>query len=211
MSLVTIRGQLGSGSSEIGRLVADKLRVDYVDQEIIAKVAHLLKEPEQSVREKEMPPSGLLERITEALQSAYITGSDYVSMVPVSEIPLDDTRYLGALQSIIKELAKSERIVIHGRGSQFILGDYPQALHVLTVAPIEMRVKRVTESLKVDEARARKEIAYYDGSRREFTRRYFKAEREDPTYYDLIINTQHISFEAAASIVVDALALKSRL
>ncbi len=211
MSLVTIRGQLGSGSPEIGRLIADKLHVDYVDQEIIAKVALLLKEPQRSVMEKEMPPSGLLERITEALETSYICGGDYVSMcLPVSEIPLDDTRYLAALQSVIRELANSERIVIHGRGSQFILRDYPQALHVLTVAPLEIRVKRVMESLGVDEARARKEIAHYDSSRREFTKRYFKAEREDPTYYDLVINTGHLSFEASASVVVDALAFKNR-
>jgi hypothetical protein len=39
MSVVTIRGQAGGGSPQIGRLVADRLHVDYVDREIIAKVA----------------------------------------------------------------------------------------------------------------------------------------------------------------------------
>ena len=35
MSVVTIRGRLGSGAPEIGKLVADKLHADYVDREII--------------------------------------------------------------------------------------------------------------------------------------------------------------------------------
>jgi cytidylate kinase len=35
-----------------------------------------------------------------------------------------------------------------------------------------------------------------------------KADWEDPECYDLVINTGHLSFEAAASIVVDALSFK---
>lgn len=71
MSVVTIRGQLGSGAPEIGRLVADKLRVHYVDREIIAKVAARLEREKQDVIAKEMPPGTLLGRILEALTSGY--------------------------------------------------------------------------------------------------------------------------------------------
>jgi len=49
----------------------------------------------------------------------------------------------------------------------------------------------------------------YGHSRREFIKRYFKAELENPAHYDLVINTQRLSFEAAASIVVHILSLKS--
>ena len=49
MSLVTIRGQLGSGAPEIGRKVADKLHFDYVDREIIAEVAARLQREERDV------------------------------------------------------------------------------------------------------------------------------------------------------------------
>ena len=54
------------------------------------------------------------------------------------------------------------------------------------------------------------EIARFDNSRREFTKRYFQAELEDPAYYDLVINTEHLSFEAAASIAVHALPFKGQ-
>ena len=59
MSLVTIRGQLGTGAPEIGRLVAEQLQADYVDREIIAQVAARLQRKEQDVIAKETPPSGL--------------------------------------------------------------------------------------------------------------------------------------------------------
>ena len=56
MAVVTIRGQSGSGAPKIGRLVANKLNANYVDREIIAKVAKLLNGRKQDVIAKEIPP-----------------------------------------------------------------------------------------------------------------------------------------------------------
>jgi len=198
---------LGSGAPEIGRLVADKLRTDYIDREIIADVAKRLKWSKEGVTEKEMPPGTFLGRLAEALGRS---GAYEGAYLPTWEIPLDDTSYLVGLESVIKELARSQSIVIRGRGSQFILKGYPNALHVLVVAPPELRVNRIMNSLNLDEEAARKEVARFDSSRREFTKRYFKAELEDPLHYDFVINTDHISFESAALIIVGVAPLKEQ-
>jgi cytidylate kinase len=39
MSLITIRGPLGSGAPDIRRLVASRLHIDYVDREISRRSA----------------------------------------------------------------------------------------------------------------------------------------------------------------------------
>ena len=211
MTIVTIRGQFGSGAPEVGRQVAGKLRADYVDREIIAEVAARLHRQEREVIAKEMPHSGLLGRIAGALEHNYAFGDGIAgAYLPMWRIPLDDARYLKALESVVRELAQSPSIVIRGRGSQFILKNYPGAFHVLLVAPIEVRAKRVMQDLKLDREAARLEMERFDKSLREFTKRYFKAELEDPVYYDLVINTGGLSFQAAASIVVDALSIKDR-
>ena len=211
MSLLTIRGQLGSGAPEIGKQVAEVLRANYVDREIIAEVAARLHRQEKDVIAKEMPPSSLLGRIAEALERAAPFGVGFEgAYLPAWEIPLNDTRYLQALKSVVKELARSQSLVIHGRGGQFILGDYPQAFHVQVVAPLGVRVKRIMQELKLDPESAKQEIARFDTSSRQFIKRYFQAELEDPVYYDLVINTKSLSFQAAASIVVDALSSKDR-
>jgi cytidylate kinase len=160
------------------------------------------------VIEKEMPPSSVLGRIAEAL--GRIDGGFEGAYLPIWQIPLDNTRYLEALKSVVREVARSQSLVIRGRGSQFILKDYPGVLHVLVVAPLEVRVKRVMQDLKLDQETAKLEIARLDNSLREFIKRYFKAEVEDEVYYDLVINTEHFSFQAAASIVVDALSFKDK-
>jgi cytidylate kinase len=209
MFVVTIRGQLGSGAPEVGRQIADRLHADYVDREIIAEVAARLHRQEQDVIAKEMPPSTFVGRIAEALGHNYAFGNAYASAwLPTWEIPLGDTRYLEALKSVMREVARRQSLVIRGRGSQFILRDYPGAIHVLLVAPLEVRLKRVMQELKVDQEAAKREIERFDNSRREFIKRYFDAELEDPAYYDLVINTEYFSFQATASIVVDALHFK---
>ena len=209
MSLVTIRGQLGSGASEAGRQIADRLQANYVDREIIAEVAARLHREEREVIAKEMPPGSFLGRIAAALGTSYALGDGMAgAYLPVGEIPLDNTRYLQALESVVRELVQSQPLVILGRGSQFILKGYPGILHVLAVAPIEVRVERVMRDRRLDQEAAKLEILRYDNSLREFFKRYFKAEPEDPVHYDLVINTGRFSFQAAASIVVDALSFK---
>jgi cytidylate kinase len=101
-------------------------------------------------------------------------------------------------------------VVIRGRGSQFILKDYLGAIHLLLVAPLDLRVKRVMKSQKLDEENAKEEIERFDSSRREFTKRYFNAELGDSVYYDLIINTEYLSFNDAASIVIGALPFRDK-
>jgi cytidylate kinase len=51
-------------------------------------------------------------------------------------------------------------------------------------------------------------IQRFDSSRRAFTKRYFHAALEDPINYDLVINTEHLSFENAATTITSALPFK---
>ena len=210
MPVITIRGQCGSGAAEVGREIADKLHVDYVDREVIAEVAARLHRQEQEVVAKEMPPGSFLGRIVEAL--GRVGGGGYEgAYLPLWEIPLDDARYFEALESVVKKLARSQSLVILGRGSQFILKDYPGTLHVLLVAPIEVRVKCVMQNFKLKEEAAKQEIVNFDRSSREFIKRYFHAEWEDPVNYDLVVNTEHLSYQTAASIVLSTLSYKDEV
>jgi cytidylate kinase len=214
MPIVTIRGQMGSGAPEIGKIVAAQLKIDYVDREIIADVAKKLNYPEQKIEKQEMPPTRLIKRIIDAIAHTYPPIPDSAGYKPAmmylspSEIPLDDSGYVAGLESVIKDLATGNSIVIRGRGSQFILKDYPGAFHVLIVTPLETRVKRLMKSLDFEEKHARQEINNFDNSRREFIKRYFKADLENPVHYDLVINTEHLDFQSAASLIIDALSLK---
>jgi cytidylate kinase len=210
MPVITIRGQMGSGAPDIGRLVAAHFNIDYIDREIIADIASKLNYPEQKIEKQEMPPTGLIKRIKDAIEHTYPSASEssgsrpVMMYLPISEIPLGDFEYLAGLESVIKKLAADNAIVIRGRGSQFILKDHPGAIHILTVAPLGIRIKRIMKKMKVDEKSAVQEIQKFDSSRREFVKRYFKANLEDPVHYNLVINTGHLDYEAAAAVITGA-------
>jgi hypothetical protein len=209
MAVITIRGQFGSESQDIGELIAHKLNIDYVDRKIIATVAEKLRMSSYAIETKEMPPSTLLGRIAEAMATPYFGDGSYVGLyLPSWEIPLGDTKYLSGLTHVVEELAKSQSIVIRGRGSQFILKALPGAFHVLIVTPVKIRQERIMKTMKLSEDAAGREIARFDKGSHEFIKRYFHSDINDPVNYDLVVNTEHISVEAAASIVVHALPLK---
>lgn len=206
MTVVTIRGSLGAGAAEIGKRLAALLGADYVDREIIAHVAEQLQRRPGEIAAKEEPPGTLVGRVVEALarsNTAAVSPGMGAMYLPAWEIPLSDTRYLEALTTVIRRLAFGKPIVIRGRGSQFILRGYPEAFHVLTVAPLEVRLRRVMEQQSLSEEAARKEIARVDGSRRAFIKKYFNAELEDPVNYHLVLNTEQLSFEGAARLIAD--------
>ena len=221
MPVITIRGQEASGAPEIGTLVAQELQIDYVDSKVIADVVARLNRHEIEVLKKETPPRTIFGRVARALaMGGGALSEDYGSsdeeifymsteMYPW-EIPIDDKLYLKTLRVVIIELAKSQAIVIRGRGSQFILKDFPGAFHVLVVAPLDLRVKRVMERMKLDEEKAKNEIKRSDSNHHEFIRRYFHAEPENPLDYHIVLNTERISLQEAASVVVNAAKLRKR-
>ncbi len=212
MAVITIRGQLGSGAPEIGRQIAKAFHIDYMDREVINRIAERVKRPRKEIIAKENLPLTLKERITTFIGHDFAGSSPLNQPSPEDEGPsLDDARYVKVLGSVIRNLAKESSVVIRGRGSQFFLKDFPGVLHILVVAPLELRIKRVMESYGIGEEAAREKISRYDGNRREFIKKYFKADLENPAYYDLTVNTSHISYESASALIIGAISLKDRV
>ena len=209
MPVITIRGLTGSGASDIGRQVARLIKGDYVDRQVIAEVAELLKRPPEQVEAKERIPPDLFNRIMKPLRRV-LAGSGKIDSAYMRtwEEPLDDAEYLDALESVIRDLATDENIVMVGRGSQFILRNNRAVLHVLVIAPLEDRLNKVMTDLRVEREEAVRHIDENDSGRRSFVQRFFQAEMEDPQHYDLVINTKYIDYDAAARLIVAAAAEK---
>jgi cytidylate kinase len=205
MPVVTIRGQLGSGVPEISREIARLLPGDYVDKEIIESIAQLVGSPIDKVVEQERAPVRLVERIKAVLEGAQARSGTMESAYSRTwKEPLDDAKYLDALESVIQDLALEGNIVLHGRGSQFILHNNPSALHVFVVASLPARTKKVIRDLNVGRDEALKRIEDYDRSRRSFIQKFFKRDIEDPEYYDLVVNSERLAYEVAAQLIVKA-------
>jgi cytidylate kinase len=109
------------------------------------------------------------------------------------------------VSAAILQLAHVGHVVFVGRGAHVITQSLPCGLHVRLVAPLETRVRRLMAMQGIDLAAAKAFIEKTDLARRRYLQSNFDRDIEDPRTYDLIINTDRISAEGAAHLIVEAL------
>jgi len=117
---------------------------------------------------------------------------------------LDERRYIRTIIGVIEALAEGGNVVLVGRGSPVILRDRPRSLHVLTMAPFEMRAQRIALRDDITEGEARHRVQESDRGRAAFHRKFFKVDADDPSLFDLVICTGRLSYEAGADLTVTA-------
>lgn len=224
MAVITISGETGSGARDVGRLVADLLEIDYVDQEILVDAARELGVSVDSVAERDERTRSFRQRLASVFRTflehsaASGAGDPFLGAGGLESIlartygeasaetgEIDDETYIGTVKRIILGLAEKGNIVILGRGSQVILRDCPGALHVLVVCPLANRVDRLAAQENVSREAAEKRVQEADRGRVAFHRKFFKVDPNDPRLYDVTVNTGRLSVPAAASVVTAAL------
>jgi len=226
MPVITFSGTLGSGAREIAQLVARRLGLDYVDREILARTAQSLGVSVAAVEQRDERPATLGERVASMLsnfleRSAVAGGdpalgpeslavllsrtySEAVGERPSGPAELDERRYIRTITGAIEALAEGGNVVLVGRGSPVILRDRPGSLHVLTMAPLEMRVQRIALREEIAAAEAKRRVQESDRGRAAFHRKFFKIDADDPSLFDLVICTGRLSYEAGADLTVTA-------
>jgi len=180
MSTITISRQLGSLGTEIAREVADKLNYEYLDKEkigqVVANFGFGMMEVEKFDEKK--PPFW-------------------------DSFSLQRTHFLHVLQATIYEFAQRGRVVIVGRGGQILLKGLPGVLHVRVFAPFDLRVKRLVWSKRGDEKYTVRMLRQIDQDSAGYIQSFFHADWDDPSLYDLMINTENLSQTTAAQLIID--------
>jgi len=112
--------------------------------------------------------------------------------------------YLDRLQSVIFEVAKKGDALFFGKGSQLLLNSFNCALHVLVTGSPEKRIQRLMEEKKVDREIAEKMIRRSDQDKKGFLRFAFEEDWLNPNLYDLVLNTDKLTPDSAARMVMEA-------
>jgi cytidylate kinase len=231
MPIVTMSGTIGSGAREVGQLAAEILGIDYVDRQIMVDAARRLGVSAEAVAERYEHCASFRERLASMLRAflersaaagvgdpliggeglAVLLARSYAETgaeASGSAQELDDAVYIETVSAIIRELGQRGNIVIVGRGSQVILKELPNALHVLIQAPLELCARRIVERDQLTPEEASKKVHELSGGRAAFHRKFFKVDVNDPGLYDLVIDTSRLPYAAAAEIV--ALAARAK-
>jgi cytidylate kinase len=198
--VVAISRTMGAGGDEVGQMVAEKLGFRYVDSEIIDRAAEQAGVARDTVERSEAR-KGLVERILEniARGSTGMHGHDPGAAALIVEAT---PAYEQIIAGVIHETANQGNVVIVAHGASIPLAGRPDLLRVMVTAPVEVRMARYATSPRISEGEARKAIADSDKAREDYFRRFYNLDRELPTHYDLVVNTEALSSEQAVNAVL---------
>lgn len=179
MPVLTVSRQMGSLGTELARTLAERLRYEYVDKDKIsgALAAQGLPAPELERFDEKKPPfwdSWQIER----------------------------KRFLHFLQAVIYDYAGKSNVVIVGRGGQVLLRNLPGVIHLRVIAPFELRVKRFLAEQGGEEKEAARILRRNDRDSEGFIRTFFDRNWDDANLYDIVLNTEKISLETGAAMVL---------
>jgi cytidylate kinase len=201
--IVTIARQAGAQGEAVGRAVAERLGWSYLDREIITQAAARAHVSEATIEQAERVPS-LLTRMMEAL-GRYPSGFELAEAMPGAPHvpPLSSEAYRSFIEQVIHQLEETADAVLIGHASQAVLRGSRRAVHLYIVAPLAQRARLVGAEEGLAQEEAIRLVKSTDAERADFLQRYYGMRWNNPSNYDLILNTGRLPVSAAAGIIVD--------
>jgi cytidylate kinase len=191
--IITISRQAGAGGSEIARRLAGEFQMDLIGRQIIQ---HVAKSAQMSTRVVEFLDEKAVSRIDSMINSIFASRH------------LSADVYFRHLTRAIATIGEHGNAVIVGRGAHLLLPK-EKTLRFRFIAPQECRIQHFMKSRDMTRSEAQKYVEQRDADRMGFIRKYFTADADDPSHFDMVVNTEMLGIEGAFQIV--SLATRQRI
>lgn len=180
MCVITVSREFGSDGSAIAQNVAQALGYQFVDRQAIAKI---------------LSQYGFVEYT-----------DDYDSAAGFwDRFDARKTEMVSMLNRVIQALAHRNNIVLLGRGSFAVLGDYADVLNVRLQAPLAVRVQRVMEGQNLTNVEATETLVKEnDKKRAAFIESFYGNQWVTAKAFDLVVDTAKISPEIAGRWIIES-------
>jgi cytidylate kinase len=117
-------------------------------------------------------------------------------------VPTDaDLRDL--IKQVLTSVADDGSVVIVSHAASFALSGR-DVLRVLVTASAETRAQRVSAARDIEPRSAARLVKDSDAGRADYLKRFYGVERELPTHFDVVVNTDVVSPERAADVIAAA-------
>lgn len=219
MAVITVSRTHGLYTEEIFDEFCEKHNYRIFSQELLTEVSKKLDIPKDDLKETYSMENFKSSKVflTELLQSMregsiYLTGSqiDSPEFYPIyyptimdannkehdGELNLDkygnQDSYIKVMQSVIKNIAKEDNLIIIGRGAQMVLKDVPNIIHLRMDGSFSKRYKRLSRRENITEKQAMKIVKTIDKNRRKYINYFYDVEWSDISLYHYLINTDKV-------------------
>jgi cytidylate kinase len=190
-SVICISHTEGADGGAVGKAVADKLGYAFADDSIVSEAAR---------------GAGLF-----AESVSYAERKDAKRSIEVDFGRIEKTEKLRDLiKTAIDDVADRGNVVITSHAASYALADRDGVLRVFVTAPDDSRAARIAEAEGLDAKKAAKELSESDKGREAYLERFYGVKNEQPTHYDLVVNTDRLGTDGAAALIAAASGQRSR-
>ena len=180
MSLITISEYRGCGGREIAVKVAADLKLDLYDDARLQGEAM-----KTGLGDEEL--KGMEEKLPRLFDRLFRRNPEI---------------YLDMMQALVYRAARKGQGVIVGHGSQVLLREFGCAMHIRVFAPKKIRISRLQTEQNITLQEAEKIVRNHDRDFNDFFKFAFSQDYNDPSLYDLVVNTAKISSATVAAQIV---------
>lgn len=193
-TIITIGRQCGSGGRDVGIALSKRLNIPYYDKELLkraAKESGLCEEVFEKFDEK--PTSSLLYSIVMDPYSLGISANGI-------DMPINHKVFLAAFDTI-KKIANEGPCVMIGRCADYALSDYSNVVNFFLFAPMEDRIKRVTERMDITPEKAKDFINKTDKQRASYYNYYSTKKWGATTSYNYCLDTSVLGIDGTVELI----------
>ena len=198
--VISIGRQFGSGGRIIGKALAEKLNIDYYDNELLVLAA----------KQNGLAPE-FFESNDEISNSIFGFASnilDNIGLGTFTNNMLSGDTLFQMQSETIKKLASEKSCIIVGRCSDYILRDNPNCVSIFLHASEEERAKRIANRMNISEEEALAKLVEADKKRASYYNFYSNKTWGESKTYDLSINVSKLGIEGTLNFILDYLKMR---
>ena len=185
-TIITIGRQFGSNGRNIGRKLAEKISANFYDKELINETAK-----ESGLK----PTRSFLYSLVSDPYSYGFTSAGYQTNL--------NQQAFQATYDTIKKLADKGPSVFVGRCADYALRHNTNLVRIFIHAPLEERIKNVSERFNLTPDKAKAQIVKEDKARASYYNYYTSKKWGALESYDIFINSSLMSEDDTVDFIID--------
>ena len=191
---ITISRETGTGADKIGEALIEFFQPywnknyppwTFFDKNLIEKV----------LEDHHLPQALSQFFVEDKLSELRSTVNELLGLQPNTWILVSKT------SNTILQLAQIGNCIIIGRAGNIITGNLKNSFHVRLVSSIEKKARYVMDKYNMTKTESIEYIKKEDQARKNYLKKYFNKDVEDPLLYNLVINTASLGFKNTAEII----------
>ena len=203
MAVITISRQYGTNAKDFARELSKALGYSYIDKDIYKRVAERNNISIEEIKSIESITGLGIDIIQNLIDNDFIK-----RIVGKNNITFENEEIVKFIENSIKEFASNDNIILLGRAAQCILQNDENVFHIKLIKNFNDRVNFLIKK-GITENGAKSTINRKDEERKNFIKKFYRQDWDNPELYHLILNMSKISVDKGITLIKDLITQSS--